>query len=728
MQTYESHNHGNPERSMAGGVIAAVAAACLLLVAPVAQAQIGYSGIVADLSRPGQDANDLTLEQDALGNVFAVWTTGTDVWAARRAAGTRVWGETVALRRPGGPDGGPQSPAIAVDDRGNAVVVWYRMVGAGIEEWILEFAQFGAETAAWTSTAAVPGAVGALYPEVVYDSRSRFTVSWHQLVSDFEFRLKAARYSPSPAGWGPIREVGVTLNVATGSQRKLVIDREDFITAIWTYANNSAMPPEWAIRAARYNSSTDTWGSPATLATGTGNSGSGKLAIDESGDVLAVWEQPEANTGRLFFAHFDNAAGAWSSARPIPGTLDVGDEQFAALPGGDFLAIWTASDGDLNVVQASRLRGADSWTAPVNLSALSDDADAGDLETDGLGNAFATWSWQIDDEGNLLAQAARYNPATDSWTAPVTLGDLGEDGEDVQVAVNAAGNAIIGWEYEGDGDKVQMTEWLAEPAAPAITGIVPGNGTLAVSFTPPVTTDAAFAPTHYEYRLENVTGLGWIGGSPPFTSSPLTIVSLANGQAYGVRVRAWNRGGAGLPSAPVNGTPGTAVLLAPIGFRVGSIVGNTVTLTWGVAAGSVAPTGFVLEGGIAPGQILASIPTGSTATSLTVTAPTGAFYVRMHALAGATRSGASNEIRIFVNVPPPPDPPRNLAGTAQASALSLAWQNSAGAGVYQAVVLSVTGSVSTSITLPGSTESFTYAGVPAGTYTFTVRAANRRSQ
>jgi hypothetical protein len=285
--------------------------------------------------------------------------------------------------------------------------------------------------------------------------------------------------------------------------------------------------------------------------------------------------------------------------------------------------IWSATLGGGDVVQATRyVLATASWTPAVTLSTPLADADAGGVDTDALGNAFAVWNRF--DGVQEIAQAARYNGATGAWSVPRDLGAMGDDGEDVQVAVNAAGNAVFGWDFEDDTtDKVQFTEWLANPAAPAITSITPGDRTLTVAFTPPPVSEDAFAATHYEYLLEDVTHLGWIGRTPPFTGSPITVVSLTNGASYAVRVRAWNRAGAGAPSAPMSGTPGGAVLLAPADLRLASIAANTVTLAWTATSAGIAATGFVLEGGIAPGEVLASLPTGSAAATFTFTAPTG---------------------------------------------------------------------------------------------------------
>jgi YVTN family beta-propeller protein len=161
----------------------------------------------------------------------------------------------------------------------------------------------------------------------------------------------------------------------------------------------------------------------------------------------------------------------------------------------------------------------------------------------------------------------------------------------------------------------------------------------------------------------------------------------------------------------------------PMGLYAAAVVGNMVTLRWTPPAAGAAPTGYVLEGGVNPGEVLASLPTGSTAPSVTLVAPTGAFYVRMHTLSGADKSAASNEIRIFVNVPMAPSAPANLLGLVNGSTVSLAWRNTFEGGAPSTLLLDVSGSLNTTLPLPLG-ETFTFAGVPAGTYTLSLRAAN----
>jgi hypothetical protein len=180
----------------------------------------------------------------------------------------------------------------------------------------------------------------------------------------------------------------------------------------------------------------------------------------------------------------------------------------------------------------------------------------------------------------------------------------------------------------------------------------------------------------------------------------------------------------GVQSATLTVNPAApTVLRAPSFFSLSGVSGNTATFTWLAPSNSIAPTEYVLEGGIEPGQVLGTVPTGSTATIFSVTLPTGVFYVRLHSVAGTQRSGPSNEIRVFVNVPAPPSAPTGLLGSANGSQLALGWQNTFTGGAPTGIFLDVSGAINLSLPL-GLVNSFTFNGVPPGTYNFAVRAFN----
>ena len=161
----------------------------------------------------------------------------------------------------------------------------------------------------------------------------------------------------------------------------------------------------------------------------------------------------------------------------------------------------------------------------------------------------------------------------------------------------------------------------------------------------------------------------------------------------------------------------------PSGLVATSVAGNLVTLEWAPPLAGLTPMAYVVEGGLTPGEALAGLATASAAPRFTFVAPTGAFYVRVHAVANGVRSGPSNEILLIVNMPAPPSAPAGLLGLVDGPGAALSWTNTFAGGAPTSLWLIVTGAVTTVLPLPMG-ETFTYPNVPAGTYTLAVVAAN----
>lgn len=284
-----------------------------------------------------------------------------------------------------------------------------------------------------------------------------------------------------------------------------------------------------------------------------------------------------------------------------------------------------------------------------------------------------------------------------AYPLPPALRGGGALGQSVRVEVTEAGVAF----YEG--------AWTPLPLGPGPTWTT----SLASGFGGVLQTELILPP-----------GLSSLGVSLTLDLDCRGGISCDYGQPnHGARF-AFGALPAGLTLASASG----AFLGAPVpsatpsNLAIVSVVGNRATFRWNPPT-NVAATGYVLEGGVVPGQVLGSLPTGSPATTFTVDLPTGAFYVRVHALTASGRTDPTNEVRVFANVPQPPATPTRLLGLVNGSTLGLSWFNPPTGGVPTSMVLDVSGAVTTSLPLPPA-ESFAYIGVPNGTYTFTVRAAN----
>ena len=292
-------------------------------------------------------------------------------------------------------------------------------------------------------------------------------------------------------------------------------------------------------------------------------------------------------------------------------------------------------------------------------------------------------------------------------------------------AINDAGQVAFTALFQ-PGSTVTRAIIRADPirqATMTTLGVSPSPGV----FGEPVTLTASVAPTSgvASGQVEFFDEATLLGTAPLVNGvASFQTTSLALGSH---RLLAAFLGSAGFlpslsPAEPITINP-PPPLQAPIELRASSIVGNLVTFRWSLSPVGPRPTNFVVEGGITPGGVLASLSTNSPLPIFTVAAPTGAFYVRVHAIAGAERSGASNEIRIFVNVPTAPSPPADLTALVNGSSLALTWRPTFLGGAATGHVLNVTGAVNTSMPL-GDANSFTFNGVPGGTYTMSVSASN----
>jgi len=308
------------------------------------------------------------------------------------------------------------------------------------------------------------------------------------------------------------------------------------------------------------------------------------------------------------------------------------------------------------------------------------------------------------DSGALSAQINISAPSSGLYTVVAGTGDNGNDTTGVYFITVLGSTTVQIPTTVNDAYQTSINVPLTVPAPGVLTNDASnGGGPLTAALVSPVSSGSLILAAN---------------GSLTYTPAPGFTGTVS------FTYRAVNGAGPGNVATVVLMVTQTTTVLPPAGLHASSIAGNTVTLRWTPPPGGLPPTDYVLEGGVNPGEVLASIPVGSTNPIYTFVAPTGAFYVRMHTVSGATRSPqASNEIRIFVNVPAAPSAPADLLGLVNGSSVALAWRNTSEGGAPGGLVLDVTGALTTSIPL-GLADGFRFDGVPNGTYTLALRAVN----
>lgn len=164
-------------------------------------------------------------------------------------------------------------------------------------------------------------------------------------------------------------------------------------------------------------------------------------------------------------------------------------------------------------------------------------------------------------------------------------------------------------------------------------------------------------------------------------------------------------------------------VLAPVNLTATAIAGNQLSLWW-LPSYPVIGSDYLLEGGIQPGQTLAQVPLGPTTQATTVTVPSGVFYVRVRGrFLNGSYSRPSSEIRVAVNVPVAPSPPKHLRVTRNGSSVDLSWTNTYDGGAPTALALDVGGAAAATIPLPFGNHA-SVGGVPTGNYVVRLRALN----
>jgi hypothetical protein len=231
---------------------------------------------------------------------------------------------------------------------------------------------------------------------------------------------------------------------------------------------------------------------------------------------------------------------------------------------------------------------------------------------------------------------------------------------------------------------------------------------------------------------QNLDGPCDIGEVPTASTAHSATEFVSAGQAAGYAGLAFWSSRAGdafsdLPQALANLYLGDAPGLYPAVVTTS----NVVTLSWTPSRSGPPPTGYLVQASLTPsGQPIATLPAAPTATSLTVTAPAGVYYVTIRKLVAAGPGPVSNESAVVVGAPPAASNPRQLAATVAGSTVTLTWLPPANVAVSRPTYLVEAGrapSLSDLGVFPTGSEAsfFAATGVPAGRYYVRVRARNQ---
>jgi hypothetical protein len=218
-------------------------------------------------------------------------------------------------------------PRIAMADSGKAVVV--RCSQSGIVPPVTYSIQANSYTSTdgWSNPTLLDSG-GACYPDLAMDSAGNAVAVWIKGFGDIH-----GTWSTPSDGWGSVTLLdGLSGTVGLPD---VAMDTSGTATAVWEQisgGNNN-------IYAIRYTPAGG-WGSTTLLELNAGNTESPDIAMDGSGNALAVWRQEDA-TNNSIYANGYTVSSAWSGATLIEHESGVADlPRIAMDESGTGIAVW----------------------------------------------------------------------------------------------------------------------------------------------------------------------------------------------------------------------------------------------------------------------------------------------------------------------------------------------------------------------------------------------------
>ncbi len=238
---------------------------------------------------------------------------------------------------------------------------------------------------------------------------------------------------------------------------QIAMDARGNAIAVWLQGDGT----RYHIWANRYVAGAG-WGTAELIETNSlENAASPQIAMDSTGNAIAVWRQNDGTRNHTWANRYVAGAG-WGTAELIE-TDNAGDvfiPQLAMDPSGNAIAVWSQSDGTRSHLWANRYVAGIGWGTAQLIE--TDNAGIGgagsaQIAMDSSGNAITVW-YHGGTRRDIWAN--RYVAGTGWGTAQLIETDNAGDALFPQIAMNASGNAITVWQqHDGGRDNIWANQF-----------------------------------------------------------------------------------------------------------------------------------------------------------------------------------------------------------------------------------------------------------------------------
>ncbi len=410
------------------------------------------SSLTDNISPDGQNAWSPQVAMDNSGDAIVVWYqsdgSNNQIFKAEYRGG--VWSLPSSLTDNISPDTRDAVvPQVAMDNNGNAIITWMQRDASNFYQIFKSTYSGGV----WTNPSSLsdnisPDGTHAENPMVAMDDNGQAIIVWLQYDGSDERVYK----STFDGTWHNPTDLTDSISPATkdASYAGVAMSNDGTATIVWQESDGS----DYQIFRSIYDGST--WTDPSSLTDNISPDGESaeepQVAMDNNGNAIITWMQYDGSDWRIFKSEY--RSGAWTDPSISDGISFSGSDaeypEVAMDNNGNAIITWLQSDGTNQQVFKSEYRGGvwTSWPSSLtdNISPDGQDAEYPEVAMDNNGNAIITWMQS--DGTNQQVFKSEYRSG--AWTNPASLTDnISPDGQDVslpQVAMSNKGTAVITWQ------------------------------------------------------------------------------------------------------------------------------------------------------------------------------------------------------------------------------------------------------------------------------------------
>lgn len=295
----------------------------------------------------------------------------------------------------------------------------------------------------------------ATVPQVAMNQTGTSVAVW--LRSDGTNTLVQASTRP-PGGsstWATANQIQ-TLSTAgqNASSPQVAINASGEAVAVWSRSNGT----NTIIQASVLSAGSSTWTTPQDISDAGQNAAAPQIAIDSSGNAVVVWSR--SNGTNTIIQSKIKSAGSTSFATTGQDLSLTG--QNAAIPdiamtsSGYAVVVWRRSNGTNTIIQAvTKAASSITFGAASDLSATGQDAATPRVEVNSGGDAVVVW---VRSNGTFnLTQAATLAAGSSTWSSAETLSATTAASSEPQVGISSSGEANAVWTFVSGANTVINT-------------------------------------------------------------------------------------------------------------------------------------------------------------------------------------------------------------------------------------------------------------------------------